>query len=143
MAATMDWDSREDRGHTTSRAGKVATTVQGGSAISLAIAVSAPTQMGRRMIALKCNQEVVTPSDASQACLWWSQGCSIGCDKCATISDGTAKITGAAPHADKIGFRTRYCNSRPASMLLVVHTVCVSRCACAASRPHCLAGHGP
>ena len=46
-----------------------------------------------------------------QPCLWWSQGCSIGCDACATAAGGTAPIHGAAPHADKIGFRTRYCNS--------------------------------
>ena len=46
-----------------------------------------------------------------QPCLWFSQGCSIGCDKCATAADGTAPIRGKAPHADKIGFRTRYCES--------------------------------
>jgi len=46
-----------------------------------------------------------------QSCLWWSQGCSIGCDKCAASEGGTAPITGRAPHTDKIGFRTRYCNS--------------------------------
>ena len=52
---------------------------------------------------------------AGQSCLWWSQGCSIGCDACATaVVNGkipTASINGKAPHADKIGFRTRYCNS--------------------------------
>eukprot|EP00036_Acanthoecidae_sp_10tr_P012007 CAMPEP_0182917744 /NCGR_PEP_ID=MMETSP0105_2-20130417/1687_1 /TAXON_ID=81532 ORGANISM="Acanthoeca-like sp., Strain 10tr" /NCGR_SAMPLE_ID=MMETSP0105_2 /ASSEMBLY_ACC=CAM_ASM_000205 /LENGTH=475 /DNA_ID=CAMNT_0025054763 /DNA_START=27 /DNA_END=1454 /DNA_ORIENTATION=+ len=46
-----------------------------------------------------------------QPCLWWSQGCSIGCKECATIHNTTTPITGVAPHADKIGFRTRYCNS--------------------------------
>eukprot|EP00756_Hemistasia_phaeocysticola_P046860 Hpha_TRINITY_DN206_c0_g1::TRINITY_DN206_c0_g1_i1::g.83750::m.83750 len=40
-----------------------------------------------------------------QACLWFNQGCSIGCDKC------TGEGPGVAPHADKIGFRVRYCNS--------------------------------
>lgn len=46
-----------------------------------------------------------------QPCMWWSQGCSIGCDVCATAAGGTAPITGNAPHADKAGFRKRYCNS--------------------------------
>lgn len=46
-----------------------------------------------------------------QPCLWWSQACSIGCDKCATDAGGTIPLTGNKPHADKIGFRTRYCNS--------------------------------
>ena len=108
-----------------------------------------------------------------QPCMWWSQGCSIGCDVCATAaggaygcsqsavqfraaltrvdflffspvffldddisfyvvcvlntrsspclacghwprthrSTGTTPITGNAPHADKAGFRKRYCNS--------------------------------
>jgi len=39
------------------------------------------------------------------------QACSIGCDKCATDAGGTVPLTGSKPHADKIGFRTRYCNS--------------------------------
>ena len=29
-----------------------------------------------------------------QSCLWWSQGCSIGCDKCATETAGTTPIHG-------------------------------------------------
>ena len=40
-----------------------------------------------------------------------SQGCSIGCDQCATETYGTTPISGAPPQAFKIGFRTRYCNS--------------------------------
>ena len=36
------------------------------------------------------------------------QACSIGCDKCATDAGGTVPLTGDKPHADKIGFRTRY-----------------------------------
>eukprot|EP00911_Craspedida_sp_UC1_P002862 UC1_evm2s2095 len=46
-----------------------------------------------------------------QSCLWWSQGCSIGCDVCATETYGTRPISGLPPQAGKIGFRTRYCNS--------------------------------
>merc|ERR1719321_1686730 len=46
-----------------------------------------------------------------QACLWWSQGCSIGCEKCATETWGTNPITGNPPQAGKLGFRRRYCNS--------------------------------
>lgn len=45
-----------------------------------------------------------------QSCLWWSQGCSIGCDKCATESSDV-NIKGNPPNAGKIGFRKRYCNS--------------------------------
>jgi len=52
-----------------------------------------------------------------QPCLWWSQGCSIGCDFCLTDSkhpanNGTIRtkpITGNPPHADKAGFRKSYC----------------------------------
>lgn len=52
-----------------------------------------------------------------QACLWWSQGCSIGCAKCATNMDGPSAALsrgpfgGKAPQSGKIGFRTRYCNA--------------------------------
>jgi len=46
-----------------------------------------------------------------QSCYWWSQGCSIGCSECATKEDKGQSITGKAPRAEKIGFRTRYCNS--------------------------------
>eukprot|EP01052_Picozoa_sp_SAG31_P042765 SAG31_NODE_6895_length_1858_cov_1.828880_1_plen_188_part_00 len=47
-----------------------------------------------------------------QPCLWWSQGCSIGCAECVTDLIGPDEgATGIAPHADKIGFRKRYCNA--------------------------------
>ena len=46
-----------------------------------------------------------------QSCLWWSQGCSIGCDQCATETYGMKPITGNPPQAGKAGFRKRYCNS--------------------------------
>ena len=46
-----------------------------------------------------------------QACLWWSQGCSIGCEKCATEIPGFTAFHGTGPQAGKIGFRTRYCNA--------------------------------
>jgi hypothetical protein len=54
---------------------------------------------------------------AGQPCLWWSQGCSIGCPYCLTDprhpdNNGTIPtkaITGNAPHADKAGFRKSYC----------------------------------
>ena len=53
-----------------------------------------------------------------QSCLWWSQGCSIGCDYCATdprheANGGeipTREIEGGWPHTDKAGFRTAYCD---------------------------------
>jgi len=52
-----------------------------------------------------------------QPCLWWSQGCSIGCPYCLTDpkhpdNNGTIPtkpITGNEPHADKAGFRKTYC----------------------------------
>lgn len=46
-----------------------------------------------------------------QSCLWWSQACSIGCDKCATETAGIHPLTGNPPQAGKIGFRKRYCES--------------------------------
>lgn len=54
---------------------------------------------------------------AGQPCLWWSQGCSIGCEFCMTDpkhpenngSIPTKAITGNPPHADKAGFRKSYC----------------------------------
>jgi len=46
-----------------------------------------------------------------QSCLWWSQGCSIGCDACATETYGMNPITGNPPQEGKAGFRKRYCNS--------------------------------
>ena len=56
---------------------------------------------------------------AGQACLWWSQGCSIGCPYCMTdpkhpANGGkipTTPITGNPPHADKAGFRKSYCEN--------------------------------
>ena len=56
---------------------------------------------------------------AGQPCLWWSQGCSIGCDYCLTdprhpINNGTIPTTpidGNPPHADKAGFRKSYCEN--------------------------------
>lgn len=46
-----------------------------------------------------------------QPCLWWSQGCSIGCEKCATDFIGTTgSAGGAGAHKDKIGFSKRFCN---------------------------------
>lgn len=53
-------------------------------------------------------------SGRGQACLWWSQGCSIHCPYCVTETPGgvipTAPVNGHAPHADKAGFRVSYCN---------------------------------
>ena len=54
-----------------------------------------------------------------QPCLWWSQGCSIGCDYCLTDPKHpdnkgkipTKAITGNPPHADKAGFRKSYCSA--------------------------------
>jgi hypothetical protein len=56
---------------------------------------------------------------AGQPCLWWSQGCSIGCDFCLTDpkhpdnngSIPTTPIAGNPPHADKAGFRKSYCDA--------------------------------
>ena len=58
-----------------------------------------------------CDQGIRTPG-GGQSCWWWSQGCSIGCKECATEligADGSAG--GNPPHADKIGFRKRFCNT--------------------------------
>ena len=54
-----------------------------------------------------------------QAALWWSQGCSIGCDYCLTDpkhpdnngSIPNGPIRGNNPHSDKAGFRKSYCAS--------------------------------
>ena len=46
-----------------------------------------------------------------QSCFWWSQGCSIGCETCATQIAGVDQVSGKPPQAGKIGFRSRYCNS--------------------------------
>jgi hypothetical protein len=56
---------------------------------------------------------------AGQPCLWWSQGCSIGCDYCMTDPKHpdnkgkipTKAINGNPPHADKAGFRKSYCDA--------------------------------
>jgi hypothetical protein len=61
-----------------------------------------------------------------QPCLWWSQGCSIGCEYCLTDpkhpwNNGTIPtkpIVGAAPHADKAGFRTSYCENPTSKAVL-------------------------
>jgi len=53
-------------------------------------------------------------SGRGQACLWWSQGCSIHCPYCVTAPPGglvpPGPITGAPPHTDKAGFGVSYCN---------------------------------
>ena len=47
-----------------------------------------------------------------QPCLWWSQGCSIGCAKCATDLIGPhGSAGGNPPKAGKIGFQKRFCNA--------------------------------
>eukprot|EP00037_Helgoeca_nana_P009012 m.79439 g.79439 ORF g.79439 m.79439 type:complete len:425 (+) comp19295_c0_seq1:30-1304(+) len=63
---------------------------------------------------------------SGQPCLWWSQGCSIGCDYCLTdpkhpANKGkipTAPITGNAPHTDKAGFRKSYCDAPKTTAVL-------------------------
>ena len=62
---------------------------------------------------------------SGQPCLWWSQGCSIGCDYCITdprheANGGkipTRPVTGGWPHDDKAGFRTAYCDEPGQSVL--------------------------
>jgi len=63
-----------------------------------------------------CDQGVRVGA-GGQPCMWWSQACSIGCDVCLTAAGGTTPINGNAPHADKAGFRKRYCNSTMAATL--------------------------
>mmetsp|Transcript_65346 Transcript_65346/g.108536 ORF Transcript_65346/g.108536 Transcript_65346/m.108536 type:complete len:413 (-) Transcript_65346:395-1633(-) len=66
----------------------------------------------------ECDLGVRKEGGSGQPCLWWSQGCSIGCKYCATdprheSNNGTiptTEITGGWPHADKAGFRTAYCD---------------------------------
>jgi len=73
----------------------------------------------------ECDMGVRANGGSGQPCLWWSQGCSIGCPFCATdprhpANNGsipTHDITGAWPHADKAGFRTAYCDE-PATPVL-------------------------
>lgn len=66
----------------------------------------------------ECDMGVRKEGGSGQPCLWWSQGCSIGCDYCITdprhpANNGTIpthEITGGWPHSDKAGFRTAYCD---------------------------------
>ena len=66
----------------------------------------------------ECDMGVRAEGGSGQPCLWWSQGCSIGCPYCATDprhpankgSIPTHSIDGGWPHADKAGFRTAYCD---------------------------------
>merc|ERR1712216_72800 len=61
-----------------------------------------------------------------QPCLWWSQGCSIGCPYCLTdpkhpANNGTIptkSIKGNPPHADKAGFRISYCDKPTTASVL-------------------------
>jgi len=46
-----------------------------------------------------------------QSCLWWSQGCSIGCEQCTTAIPGHTDFNGAGAQPGKLGFSTRYCNA--------------------------------
>jgi hypothetical protein len=50
-----------------------------------------------------------------QPCLYWSQGCSIGCDVCATnLTNGKiplGPIAGNEPKTNKAGFRKSYCDN--------------------------------
>ena len=70
---------------------------------------------------------------AGQACLWWSQGCSIGCPYCLTDPKHpnnrgkipTKAIEGNAPHSDKAGFRKAYC-ANPGKSVLPKEYWCVS-----------------
>ena len=63
---------------------------------------------------------------AGQPCLWWSQGCSIGCPYCLTDPEHpdnggkipTKEITGNPPHADKAGFRKSYCDNPTTASVL-------------------------
>jgi hypothetical protein len=68
--------------------------------------------------AKECDMGIRSEGGGGQPCLWWSQGCSIGCDYCATdprhpANHGqipTTSIDGGWPHSDKAGFRTAYCD---------------------------------
>lgn len=74
----------------------------GGSACTCANGLEKETPDGQ------CTRGLREAADG-QSCLWWSQGCSIGCETCATADGGTDPITGSEPHADKMGFRVSYC----------------------------------
>lgn len=59
----------------------------------------------------ECDQGLRS-NGGGQPCLWWSQGCSIGCSKCATDWIGpTGAAGGNPPKASKIGFNKRFCNA--------------------------------
>jgi len=63
-----------------------------------------------------CDMGVRTEGGGGQPCLWWSQGCSIGCEVCTTnmTADGkhpTTPVLGNLPHTDKSGFRKSYCDN--------------------------------
>jgi hypothetical protein len=63
----------------------------------------------------QCKLGVRKDGGEGQPCLWWSQGCSIGCDVCATnLTDGKpplGPITGNPPKTGKAGFRKSYCKN--------------------------------
>ena len=66
---------------------------------------------GGKIVKGACDQGT-RATGGGQSCWWWSQGCSIGCERCATEligPDGGAG--GNTPHSDKIGFRKRFCNA--------------------------------
>eukprot|EP00040_Diaphanoeca_grandis_P011897 m.60909 g.60909 ORF g.60909 m.60909 type:complete len:403 (-) comp22904_c0_seq1:338-1546(-) len=56
-----------------------------------------------------------------QSCLWWSQGCSIGCEQCVTETAGTTPISGNPPQAGKIGFGKSYCSNPKTNATLPKH----------------------
>ena len=70
-----------------------------------------------------------------QPCLWWSQGCSIGCPYCLTDprhpDNGgqipTKPITGNPPHADKAGFRKSYCEKPTTEVMVAAITTSPDR----------------
>ena len=74
--------------------------VSGGSGTKPSLPPISPADHGKECdMGLRVN-------GGGQPCLWWSQGCSIGCDKCATdIIGPTGSAGGAGAHKDKIGFR--------------------------------------
>ena len=68
-----------------------------------------------------CDRGLRAAADG-QNCLWWSQGCSIGCKECATeafprgpfsgcLGDGPKSPGCSKGKSGKIGFATRYCNA--------------------------------
>lgn len=81
--------------------------------------------------ACTCNNGNGSPKDGcdrglrgdadGQSCLWWSQGCSIGCEKCATETYGTTPISGNPPQSGKIGFGKSYCANPKTNSTLPRH----------------------